>query len=156
MTSLIGIDRAPADDVDDRRRNPDRRGSVRRKILRSARTIWPNGDSSECMICNISETGAKLILCGPVPNLFDLVIEGDQRRHECEVVWRQDTRVGVKFKNQPQIVISKPASASVQCHRYADECRKLAERSAPSDRGLLLEMANSWMSVARRLRRKSS
>jgi len=156
MKSLTGTGRAQADDVDDRRRNPDRRRSVRRRTLCSARTIWPNGDSSECRVCNISETGAQLILCGPIPNLFDLLIEGDRWRHECEVVWRHDTRVGIKFKNQPRIVASKPASASVRYRRYADECRRLAERSASSDRELLLEMANSWMTVTRRLRRKSS
>lgn len=141
------------DEIDDRRLRPDRRESARRKILKGGRTFWPNGDSSECIVYNLSDTGAQLGLRGPAPNIFDLVIEGDPRRYSCSVVWRNANRVGVKFKNQTRTVPLKPVSAAAQCRRYADECRKLAERVAPADRELLLEMAFSWISVTRRLRR---
>jgi PilZ domain len=153
MALLKGAD---ADELVDRRQNPDRRGSVRRKLLRGGRTFWPNGDSSECMVRNLSETGAQLIIQGPVPNLFDLVIEGDQSRHACAVAWRQADRVGVKFTNRPPTVVAlKPVSVSVQCRRYADECRRLAKRATLSDRKLLLEMADTWIAVTRRLTRNS-
>jgi hypothetical protein len=155
MAPLVA-DRTQADDLDDRRQNPDRRGSGRRKTLRGGRILWPNGDASECTVCNLSETGAQLIVRGPVPNLFDLVIEGDQWRDVCAVVWRRDDRVGVKFKNRPRTVAVRPVSASTQCRHFANECRKLANRAAPTDRKLLLEMADMWISVTRKLARKSA
>src|SRR5271163_2925716 len=93
-------------EIDDRRRQPDRRGSLRRKILKRGLTYWPNGDSSECTVYNLSETGAQLELRGLAPNLFDLVVEGDRWRRRCSVVWRKANRVGVQFQDQSPLKLS--------------------------------------------------
>jgi hypothetical protein len=70
-------------EIDDRRQTPalerriavaERRGSPRRKILKIARTYWQNGDSVECGIRNLSESGAQLEVRGPIPNSFDLAL----------------------------------------------------------------------------------
>ena len=45
---------------DDRRPTPDRRDLSRKKILKSGRTFWSNGDLSECIVYNLSDTGARL------------------------------------------------------------------------------------------------
>ena len=46
--------------IDDRRINPDRginsdrRSSPRKRVLKGGRTAWQNGDSTECIIHNLS------------------------------------------------------------------------------------------------------
>src|SRR5579864_4632966 len=90
-------DRMQLGEIDDRRTTPDRRLASRRKILKFGKTFWPNGDSSECLVYNLSETGAQLEVRSPVPNVFDLLVEGDPWRRSCSVVWRKANRAGVKF-----------------------------------------------------------
>jgi len=154
MTPAEDADSVQLGEIVDRRRNPDRRDSPRRKILKRGLTFWPNGDSSECTVYNLSETGAQLELRGVAPNLFDLVVEGDNWRRKCCVVWRKANRVGVKFQEQSSLMLSsrkRPADFS----RYVEECQMLANRAALSDRALLLEMAEAWTAVVKLLQRKS-
>src|ERR1700676_4180953 len=82
----------PADVIDDRKRNSDRRAAPRKRILRGGLTEWPNGDSSECTVHNLSDTGAHLQIKGPVPKTFNLVIDGDGVSRSCCVVWRNADR----------------------------------------------------------------
>jgi PilZ domain len=155
MTSIANAERIGLGQIDDRRQNPDRRRSSRRKLLRRGLMYWPNGDSSACIVCNLSETGAQLELRGPTPNSFDLVVEGDQWRRTCAVVWRKANRTGVKFQEQHLTKLTKSLTQQLaDFSRYAVECRTLASRAAPSDREMLLEMAEAWTIVVRRLRRK--
>lgn len=140
-------------EIDDRRLNPDRRGAARRRIIKRGLTFWPNGDSSECTVYNLSETGAQIELRGVVPNLFDLVVEGDSWRRKCCVVWRKTNRVGVKFQDQSNLK-SSAKNCPADFSRYVEECHALADRAAPADRALLLEMAEAWVAVIRRLQRK--
>lgn len=153
MGTTTPPERTQLAEIDDRRRIPDRRGSPRRKFLKAGRTFWPNGDSSECTVYNLSEAGAQLELRGPAPNRFDLVVDGDRWRRCCTVIWRRANRVGVTFQDQPHLLPAKPANPLVHCRRYADECQKLAERATLPDRKLLLEMSEAWITIARRLRR---
>jgi hypothetical protein len=145
-------------EMDDRRRVPDRRRASRRKILKAGQTLWPNGDSSECLVCNLSETGAQLDIRGPIPNIFDLVIDGDPRRRSCSVIWRNANRAGVKFQEQTQLVPSPKSLVGQvsECKRFAEMCFAMSERAVPSDRQLFLEMANAWLIVVRYLQRKSN
>lgn len=140
-------------EIDDRRQIPDRRRSSRRKILKRGVTFWPNGDSSECTVFNLSETGAQLEFRGLAPNHFDLVVEGDRWRRTCAVVWREANRVGVKFQEQSPLKLSGMEEL-VGLKRYIEVCQAMANRAAPSDRKLLLEMADAWATVIRRLQRK--
>jgi hypothetical protein len=143
--------------IDDRRQNPDRRGSARRKTLKGGRTFWPNGDSSECLVYNLSETGACLVLRGPAPKAFDLVVEGDLLRRPCCVVWRKANRVGVRFQQLSHVASSaeNPTKRVAGFRRYAEECQLLATRATRADRQTLLEMAEAWIKVARRLKAKA-
>ena len=156
MKSIANAERAQLGEIDDRRQDPDRRRSSRRKILRRGLTFWPNGDSSECIVYNLSETGAQLVLRGPAPNSFDLAVEGDQWRRLCAVVWRKANRIGVKFQEQARVtkLTKSPAQQTADFRRYVVECQMLASRAALADRELLLEMADAWTTVVRRLRRK--
>jgi len=140
-------------EIDDRRKNPDRRRSPRKKILKIGRTYWPNKDSSECVVFNLSDTGAQLELNGPVPQVFDLVIEGESWRRSCAVVWRGKNRVGVRFQG---LGTAEKAAGNSKLSRYIDACKRMATRAEPPDRDMLLEMADAWARVARQLRRRVS
>jgi hypothetical protein len=143
--------------LDERRQTSDRRVSPRRKVLRGGRTYWPNGDSTECTVYNFSETGAKLELLGHVPNAFELAIDGDSLRRSCLVVWRKANFVGVKFKNPSQLApsIGNVTRSTADFAKYVEECQRLAQRVAPSDSKMLLEMAEAWKIAVRRLRKKA-
>jgi hypothetical protein len=143
-------------EVDDRRKGADRRRLPRHKTWKNGRSIWPNGDSSECIVRNLSETGAQLELRGPIPNRFDLVVEGGQWRRSCSVVWRKENRAGVKFDELlPFSQFANKPFRTTGFRYYASACHELAERAVPADRALLLEMARAWSSVMRRLRRSA-
>jgi hypothetical protein len=85
--------------IDDRRQAvTDRRKSLRLKALKGAQIILRNSAPLACIVRNISETGAKLEVYGPVlQNAFDLVFDLDHSRRSCCVVWRKEPMLGVKF-----------------------------------------------------------
>ena len=152
MNRLESDNGTQPDEIDDRRLTPDRRTSSRRKLLKGGRTFWPNGDSSECIVYNLSKTGAQLDIRGHAPNVFDLVVEGDPWRRSCVVIWRNANRIGVRFQAPSCLEATSAKKPAVHFLRYADECRTLAQQANPSHREILLEMADAWAVVVRRLR----
>lgn len=52
----------------------------------------------DCIIRNVSETGAKLEVqgVGKIPNTFVLIAPGHEN-HSCRVVWRSLREMGVAF-----------------------------------------------------------
>ena len=63
--------------------------------------VYNGGRSkTDCIIRNLSASGAKLELKGSVasiPNTFDLIAPG-HRPHPCRVVWRTLKELGVQFQ----------------------------------------------------------
>jgi PilZ domain len=139
------------DEFEDRRKISDRRIAARKKILKPARTYWPNGDSSACTVYNLSDTGAKLELDGPVPQNFELVIDGEDVSRTCVVVWRREKTVGIRFDGATDIPVAIRKSKYAD---YAEACKLIAENSASSDREMLLEMAKVWNRLAGRHRKR--
>lgn len=115
--------------------------------------FWQNGDSSACIVHNLSDTGAQLQIHGPAPNAFDLFIDGDELPRSCCIVWRKANRVGVKFLDQYRKSGEpiEPTRRMSSFRQYADECRALAKRAVPTDREALFNMAEAWERVIRRL-----
>ena len=138
-----------ADVIDDRRRNPDRRAAPRKRILKGGLTRWQNGYSSECIVHNLSDTGAHLQITGPLPRTFNLVIDGDGVSRSCCVVWRNASRVGVRFEGRFAI-----AGFVSSFKQHANQCRILADRAASLDRETLLKMAEAWEALTRRSQKK--
>jgi hypothetical protein len=156
MKSVAITENTELGEVDERRRNPERRISSRKKLFRGGRTHWPNGDSSECTVYNFSETGAKLELHGSAPNAFDLAIDGESLRRSCLVVWRKANFVGVKFQVPSQLALSiKNAMRNASdFKKYVEECQTLAQRTTPADSKVLFEMAEAWKTAIRLLRKR--
>jgi hypothetical protein len=76
---------------------PDRRIVRRMRTLKGAQIIWPTAAPIKCIVRNLSETGASLEVHSPVPPTFYILFDGDQSQRLCGVVWRKETRIGVKF-----------------------------------------------------------
>jgi hypothetical protein len=156
MKAVEGTEDIQLIGFDDRRVTPDRRGSSRKKIMKRGRTLWSNGDSSECIVYSLSDTGARLDTHSPVPNVFDLVVDGDPWRRSCVVIWRKENRIGVKFDTPSRLDPAIAKYSPARFTQFVQECRILAQRVDPSHRELLLEMADAWAVVVRRLRRNAS
>ena len=71
---------------------------ARMRALKSAKVVFNNRRSIiDCTVRNLSDTGCCLHVADPVavPDKFEL--EFGVAKHACQVVWRKDTRVGVRF-----------------------------------------------------------
>ena len=74
------------------------RAALRHRVLKSG-AIEFDGGVIDCLIRNISDTGAALEVASPIgiPETFKLVIAGDHAIYRCKVAWRTDKRIGVAF-----------------------------------------------------------
>jgi hypothetical protein len=79
----------------------DLRRAPRLNVLKRARVAFDQGFSgADCLIRNISESGAKLRFAAlerTVPDDFNLICTGSPIQ-TCRVVWRRVGEVGVQFE----------------------------------------------------------
>src|SRR6185503_21289540 len=81
-------------------RPAERRGAMRQAINRRAQYVPVAGAlPRDCMVVDLSDTGARLFVETPLPDVFVLLIEGERERIErdCRVVWRLGGEAGVAF-----------------------------------------------------------
>jgi hypothetical protein len=84
----------------------NRRRAQRVRTFKGGRIILNRGYSVfDCLVRNLSETGAMLVLSDPfgVPSHFDLEMDAAKARRPCTVRWRTDTAVGVSFDDADSI-----------------------------------------------------
>lgn len=78
----------------------DRRGSVRRRMLKAGVIVF-NGTCSSlrCTVRDLSDGGARLKVdpIVHVPGTFELIIEIDGLYAKSAIVWRKGSDVGVRF-----------------------------------------------------------
>lgn len=78
----------------------EQRKSVRVKIqCRAALKTAAAAPQLDCVVSDISQTGAKIIVdsAAQLPAEFTLLLSHNVKR-QCEVVWRSDKQVGVRFQ----------------------------------------------------------
>jgi len=80
----------------------EKRNALRRSLRQRALVVGPdNSPVANCTISDVSNTGAQLKL-GPnddFPDEFSLILsKGGKVRRQCKVVWRDKTRIGVRFR----------------------------------------------------------
>lgn len=77
----------------------ERRKHPRQVINRLARLQSDNGSlPGDCLITDMSSSGARLFFEGGCPDRFFLVISGERPiREECQVIWRLGGEIGVQF-----------------------------------------------------------
>jgi hypothetical protein len=76
----------------------EKRISPRHRVMKPG-TIGFNGSSIECLVCNVSESGAAIEIKGSicVPETLNLTVDSEQINKNCRVVWRKYQRLGVTF-----------------------------------------------------------
>ena len=82
----------------------------RRRVLKSATIAFNQRFSSvPCIVRDLSLAGAHLRVEGTinVPNTFVLIIDLDGLEANCQVVWRRDKGLGVRFASPPRPVTPK-------------------------------------------------
>lgn len=74
------------------------RNTRRQRVLKTG-TIEFGGSKIDCVIRNLSATGAALEIKSPLwfPDTFTLVMTSEGSSRRCHVVWRQERRVGIAF-----------------------------------------------------------
>jgi hypothetical protein len=77
----------------------EHRTAPRRRLLKSGKISF-GGGAIDCTVRNFSDTGAALDVTSPVgiPENFTLLIDSDGIHVLCQVVWRTQSRIGVRFK----------------------------------------------------------
>jgi hypothetical protein len=78
----------------------EHRIAARHRVLKAG-TIEFGGGGIDCVVRNISDTGAALEVTSPVgiPERFTLVIAQENVAKPCRVMWRKEKRIGVAFMN---------------------------------------------------------
>ena len=78
----------------------NRRNHLRIPISRPARIIYGDCSIVDCIVCDLSVSGAGLqvSILIPIPGTFDLITKHDHDAHTCRVVWRTRDRMGVSFQ----------------------------------------------------------
>jgi hypothetical protein len=78
----------------------EKRNIQRHRILKSGTISFNRGGGIDCMVRNLSTTGACLEVASPlgIPDDFNLIIVGDHDHHPCHVAWRSEKGIGVAFK----------------------------------------------------------
>jgi len=78
----------------------DNSRAPRQRVLKAG-VIEFSGGTIDCVVRNISETGAALEVASPmgIPAEFNLLISGNAAKRACRVVWVKDKRIGVTFKS---------------------------------------------------------
>ena len=84
----------------------EHRSAPRHRVLKAA-TIEFGGGGIDCVVRNMSETGAALEVQSPVgiPDHFTLVIPQDHASRPCRVMWRKEKRIGVTFEGEAKALI---------------------------------------------------
>ena len=72
--------------------------ALRRRVLKAG-SITFGGGTIDCTVRNVSETGAALEVVSPfyIPDRFTLIVQSDQLKRPCHIVWRKERRIGVAF-----------------------------------------------------------
>jgi PilZ domain len=75
------------------------RRASRLHVLRTATIKFVDGGTVNCLVRNLSSTGAALEVSNlaGLPEKFILVVPGDGLHRLCRTVWRKEHRIGVTF-----------------------------------------------------------
>ncbi len=77
----------------------ERRTAPRHRVLKQATLAFSGGGGVDCMVRNLSSSGARIDIASPVglPQSFMLVIKADHFLRRCHQVWHSDRQIGVAF-----------------------------------------------------------
>lgn len=103
----------------------EKRPATRIRTIMNGRIMFNNRSATlDCLVRNLSETGAKLEVSGAVtvPERFELDIPRKGVRRRARMVWRREGEMGVAFEDA---AAEAPADESM-----ADRVKRLEEENA--------------------------
>ena len=94
----------------------ERRKVLRHRTLKAGLIGFNRAGTIECRVRNLSTIGACLDVAGQIgiPDEFMLVVEHEQLKKKCRVIWRKPSRLGVEFlaeKLTPDLAAEEKQSA---------------------------------------------
>lgn len=77
----------------------ERRKSGRSRVLKSAKLVLGRSAIIDCVVRNVTNTGARLQIANTVdlPKEFEMTFDGGYSIRPCRLVWRTVTETGVEF-----------------------------------------------------------
>ena len=77
----------------------ERRKVLRHRTLKAGLIAFNRAGTIDCRVRNLSAIGACLDVASQmgIPDEFTLVIEHEELKTKCRVIWRNPTRIGVEF-----------------------------------------------------------
>jgi PilZ domain len=78
----------------------ERRKAQRARTLKAGTIAFNRAAGISCRVRNLSPAGACLEVASQIgiPDEFVLVVDYDNSRQPCHVIWRSDARIGVVFR----------------------------------------------------------
>jgi hypothetical protein len=76
----------------------EKRRAPRLRTFKGGSISFGSAWDVDCIIRNMSKTGACLEVQAHVPDRFSLLIKPELIKRTCEVAWRSAGRIGVRFK----------------------------------------------------------
>jgi hypothetical protein len=82
----------------------ERRKAPRHRTLKAGLIAFNRAGTIECRVRNLSPIGACLDVASQIgiPDEFMLVVEHEQLKKQCRVIWRSPTRLGIEFLAAPR------------------------------------------------------
>ena len=107
----------------------DRRSSTRQKSFLQGRIYYNNRRSSvDCLVRDISDTGAKLVFSSAVtiPEVVEIYLSNKEEIRRARVQWRRGDEVGVDFiLDGAADVVAPPADLLGRVLKLESECASL-------------------------------
>jgi hypothetical protein len=77
----------------------ENRSAQRLRTIKGGSILFGVAPSIDCIVRNLSDTGACLQVDSPVgiPEDFTLLTRPELRKRDCHVMWRATNRIGVRF-----------------------------------------------------------
>jgi hypothetical protein len=81
---------------------PERRITSRQKSFLQGRIFYNHRRSSvDCLVRDVSDTGAKLVFGVNIPDVVELYLSNKDEVRRAKVQWRKGTEMGVDFNDDP-------------------------------------------------------
>jgi hypothetical protein len=79
----------------------EKRGAMRRRMLKQGRVILSDSTTISCVIRDMSETGARIVFGGPVhlPESFRIALVNSDDVYAVDLVWHRGFAAGVALKH---------------------------------------------------------
>ncbi len=131
----------------------EQRQDIRKRTFLKGRILFNKGASSmDCLIRDMSETGARLELSetSTLPEVFDLYIPQKDETFRATLRWRRDGGVGIAFADQAKPAAAAPEAASTPDASIGVLLRRIAELEAENAalRSVLTTMSATKASAA--------